>query len=48
MGQCICGEVEQVYVCVNGTVYAWRGGAGVCMCEWDSVCVERWSRCMYV
>ena len=31
------GEVEQVYVCVHGTVYAWRGGAGVCMCEWDSM-----------
>ena len=44
----MCGGVEQVYVCVNGTVYVWRGGAGVCMCAWDSVCMERWSRCMYV
>ena len=37
MGQCMRGEVEQVYVCVNGTVYAWRGGAGGCLCAWREV-----------
>ena len=47
---CLNGE-RGVYACVHVTVcmYGERwGGGGVCMCEWDSVYVERWSRCMYV